>query len=249
MSSDIVEAAFERDAVAILEGNAVESRDAVPVWYNGITMNWKAIALGALILLGTCLLAFPVQGEKGPDRHVAAGGTLSFERPSDFGLAVTSEQVLVRSYIPPCDFGFDYCLYYVEPAFEGTNFESAGIRIERREDLATDSACLTAPPAGYIDFEPVVHQREGYAISVFAPIQNAAVGHYSDGKLFRLAVDSTCFEFETRIAASQFTHYEPGTIDEFTQEDREALEARLHEVLRAVRLVDRPDEVLFGELE
>lgn len=88
-----------------------------------------------------------------PNRHVVAGGELMFVRPADFGLALHRDQLLVRSVIPPCDEGFDYCLYHIGEEFAGTNFKSAGIRIERREDLETAAACLFTPPRGYLDFQ------------------------------------------------------------------------------------------------
>src|SRR5690606_21204076 len=95
-----------------------------------------------------------------PDRHVVAGGELMFVRPADFGLAVHRDQMLVTSVIPPCDDGFDYCLYYLGEEFAGTNFRSAGIRIERREDLETAASCLTTPPRGYLDFQPTLRRED-----------------------------------------------------------------------------------------
>ena len=179
------------------------------------------------------------------DLHVVAGGRLQFVRLADFGLAVTDRQLLVRSYIPACDYGFDYCLYYYSPAYEGTNFESAGLRIQRRPDLVTAKACLTTSPAGYLDFEPEVRKGDGYATAVFAPLGEAAVGHYASGELYRLFFDGGCYEFETRIAQSQFLNYEPGTIEEFTEADAAALRARLWELLSQVRFVERPEIVIF----
>lgn len=83
-------------------------------------------------LLHVFTLGAWANGEPVPERHVAAGGVLEFVRPDDFGLALHPHQVLVSSYILPCDESFDYCLYYLGRELEGTNFESAGLRIERR---------------------------------------------------------------------------------------------------------------------
>src|SRR5581483_3797253 len=39
-------------------------------------------------------------------------GTFTIAFPStDFGLATNQQQLLVNSYIPPCNQGFNYCLY------------------------------------------------------------------------------------------------------------------------------------------
>ena len=209
-----------------------------------------AIAL-AIVALGAVVFGDrPAADNDSPDAagdvHVIAGGFLQFVRPDDFGLAATEEQLLVSSYIPPCDFGFDYCLYYHAPTFEGTTFESAGLRIQRRSDLSTQSACLAAPPAGYVEFEPQIRQGDRYATAKFAPVGDAAMGHYASGELYRLFFDAGCYEFETRIGQSQFANYEPGAIEEFTKEHAEALEARLRHALSLVRFVERPSEVIFS---
>lgn len=207
----------------------------------------RALGIGIPLLL---LLAVSVgASDEGAvaDRHVAAGGQLMFMRPADFGLAVHRDQVLVKSVIPPCDDGFDYCLYYFGDEFAGTNWESAGVRIERRSDLATAEVCLTTPPRGYVDLRPTVYRGDGFAVSRFAPLHRAAAGHYAEGELFRIALgDAACFEVETRIGLSRFEHYEDGTIRELKEADRSALAARLDAVVRAIRLVERPDVVLLA---
>src|SRR5262245_50629843 len=56
-----------------------------------------------------------------------AGGEVSIDQPQiPWALAVSADQVLVHSYIPPCEEGFDYCIYYNGDRYVGTNFESAG---------------------------------------------------------------------------------------------------------------------------
>ena len=185
-------------------------------------------------------------GEKTDNnKQIMAGGELSFVRPDDFGLAVNQDQLPANSYIPPCDQGFEYCLYYNGNAYEGTNFESAGIRINRRDDLATKEACLTTPPDGYTNLTPETHEYNNYATGVFQPIGDAAVGHYAEGALYRLALNNTCYEFETRIGTTQFANYEPGTIEEFTKADKAAMENKLHMLLQTVRRTTDEQTLLF----
>jgi hypothetical protein len=159
---------------------------------------------------------------------------ITFTVPDGFGLAVTPEQILVSSYIPPCDSGFEYCLYYTDPRFEGTNFESAGLRINRRTDLDTRNQCLTAQPDGYTGLVPEIRVSNTHATSKFGSIGDAGAGHTASGDLYRLNFDQTCYEFETRIATAQFENYEPGTIREFTRGDRTVLEDRLAGILRDI---------------
>jgi hypothetical protein len=179
-------------------------------------------------------------------RHVISGGLLSFERPADWGLAISDEQVLMESVVPPCSSGFDYCLYYnATTTYADTNFESAGLRLESRPDLETEEACLNEPPVGYNDLNPEVSRKDTYATSVFTPLRDAATGHSAEGLLYRLAFDATCYEFETRIGVSQFENFEPGTVEEFTASDRSEVEGNLANLLRMVRFTDNSTEVIF----
>lgn len=203
-----------------------------------------AVPLMLSLVLSPGLLAAASDDGHGPDLHVAAGGELLFVRPPDFGLAVHPGQLLVTSYIPACDWTFDYCLYWLGQDLAGTNFESAGIRIERRDDLTTAEACLWEPPRGWVALEPTVRMGDGFSVSSF-DVGEAAVGHYAEGTVFRLSLDTACFELETRIAARQFHNYPEGTIREFTDDAQAALEMRLAQVLHGVRLVDRPELELF----
>lgn len=203
-----------------------------------------ALLLGSLFFANSSP-ANDSTSESIPEQHIVSGGVLLFERPADFGLAVHSHQLPRKTVIPACDESFDYCLYYLGEDFTNTNFQSAGIRIEQRKDLKDQRSCLVTPPRGYLDFQPTIRHDDGFAISLFEPIQNAATGSYSLGKVFRLALGSNCFEFETRIGASQFAFHEEGTIQEFGMDEWNTLESRLNEVLVAIRLVDRPDAVLF----
>lgn len=161
---------------------------------------------------------------------------ITFTVPANFGLAVTPDQVLKTGYIPPCDEGFDYCLYYNASTYDGTNFESAGVRVERRSDLATADVCLNTQPAGYTGLVPQVRAAGTYSVSTFGPLGDAGAGHSASGEVHRLSFDGTCYEFGTRIGTAQFQNYPEGTIREFTVADRDALERELVNILNSVRI-------------
>jgi hypothetical protein len=164
-------------------------------------------------------------------------GTITLVYPTaDFGLATSSQQIASRSYIPPCDADFTYCLYYTGTLYQGTNFDSAGIRVEKRIDLTTQAACLTAPPTGFTNFTPTSTVVGDYAVSEFTPVGDAGAGHYSTGTLYRLAYNGACYEFETRIGQSQFANYPSGTIQQFTDTDETNLQAEIMGVLNGIIL-------------
>ncbi|MES2985630.1 MAG: hypothetical protein V4686_00710 [Patescibacteria group bacterium] len=162
-----------------------------------------------------------------------SNGVISFDTPQDFGLATTVEQILVTSYIPPCDPNFDYCLYFNGKEYQNTNFGSAGIRIKKRTDLATVDACINTPPEGYVDMKPTNISSTGVYILSSFPIGDAGMGHYASGELYRLSYRGVCHEFETRISATQLANYPEGTKVEFKDE---VLKERIKNVLQSVEL-------------
>lgn len=163
-------------------------------------------------------------------------GMITFSTPQDFGLATTPDQVLAKAYIPPCDQGFDYCLYYNGTAYQGTNFESAGLSIRKRPDLSSQSACLATQPQGYSGLHATSTTQTSYAMSVFGPVGDAGAGHYASGQEYRLFTNATCYQFDTRVGETQFANYPAGSITQFTDAERESMFATLRGILSNITL-------------
>ncbi len=143
----------------------------------------------------TLVLGTPTGTAPTGDQSIS-DGTITIVYPAtDFELATSSQQITTHSYIPPCDADFNYCLYYIGTAYQGTNFDSAGIRVEKRTDLTTQAACLTTPPTGFTNFTPTSTIAGDYAVSEFTPLGDAGAGHYSTGTLYRLEYNGACYEF------------------------------------------------------
>lgn len=168
--------------------------------------------------------------------HTLAGGSVSFQVPEGFGFSVAGEPLLVQHVVPPCDVGYDACVYLSDDAYVGTNFESAGVRISLRDDLGSQDACLHAQPDGYTGLVPTTDVHAGFATSIFSSIGQGAAGHTSVGELRRLYAQDRCYEFETRVAQTEFGNYDPGAIKRFTDGDQAIVEQQLRGVLRSVAL-------------
>ena len=169
---------------------------------------------------------------------VLAGSEVLISYPQGFGLATTSGQLPAASQIPPCDDGFDYCIYLDPAEFEGTNFSSAGVRIQQREDLSTEADCVLTQPSGYSDLLPIIAGASDFATTMYQAVGQGAAGQVSEGSLGRLYYDSACFEFETRIAYAQFSNFPAGAVREFDAGARQATVDRLLSVLDGVTLPD-----------
>lgn len=182
-----------------------------------------------------------------PASQTTSDGVITFSQLSQFGLAVSNDQV-PTSYIPPCSNQFDYCLYYTGDVYQGTNFEDAGVSISKRPDIATERLCLDTPPAGYsAQVLPQTSSVNEYSASVFAPIGQGAAGHYVTGAVYRLWVRASlqCYEFQTRIVQSAYDNYPPGSIKEFTATAEQALAQLLDQELQTVVLNASGTKVVF----
>lgn len=158
----------------------------------------------------------------------------------DFGLANGGQPIPVRSYIPPCESDFDYCLYFTGLDYQGTNLESAGLRIKNRTDLNTEKLCLETPAAGQGRETPPVStvSKDIYSAALFAPTGDAGAGHYASGSAYRFFYrqNSACYELETRIGRTQFMNYPEGTIKEFTTSDLMVLQNKIKEIVASFSL-------------
>lgn len=168
------------------------------------------------------------------------GGVVTLQVPADLSLAVAGEPLLATSTIPPCDEGFDYCLYLPQGSYAGTNFRAAGTAIKLRADLTSQTSCLLAQPSGYQSLQPgLVVEPEGpdaASTARFAGLMDGAAGTYANGELRRLYVAGSCYEFTSRVVESQFGNYPTGTITEFTAADRQTVLGHLSDALERVSL-------------
>ncbi len=171
------------------------------------------------------------------DQSISDGTIKAVYSSGDFALAVNPSQVLAESYIPPCMDSFDYCFYYTNGnVFAGTNFDSAGLSIKKRPDLKTEKACMEKQPTGYANsvLPNTKIPKAEYSTAIYEGLGNdAATGHVAEGSIYRLFYkkNSSCYELLTRVSYSQFGNYEPGTIEEFTEENKETLKVRLENIL------------------
>ena len=172
--------------------------------------------------------------ELSPPKVMTSGGIGLRYSESEYAIATSPAHITVSSFIPPCDEGFDYCIYDKGSAYGGTTFESAGLRVKERKDLTTESSCLKSPPTGYADLAPTLrYAGDGFTTTVFYPLEGAATGHSSKAALYRLSFEKTCYEFETRVGRSNVDNYEKGTVKAFTEGEMQNAFAGLREILEA----------------
>ncbi len=100
-------------------------------------------------------------------QRIATDGALSIVYSSAFSLAHKPEEISKQSYIPPCEQGFVFCLYYTGKDYDGTNFDGAGLGVVKRSDIDTESECLDTPPEGYTDVTPISRRETEYSVSAF----------------------------------------------------------------------------------
>lgn len=174
-------------------------------------------------------------------------GTITITYGSDWGLALNPSELQASSYIPPCDGVFNYCFYYNNAKYQETNFESAGMRVSEREDLTNEGLCLDTPPPGY-DASTVSDAKksaDAYSVSVFADLQQGALGHYSMSTLYRLftPAEKRCYELETRIGEGRYENFPEGTIRRFSDDERREIGQELRKLAGSTSVAGSPVEL------
>ncbi len=163
-------------------------------------------------------------------------GTIRFSYPSTFVLTTTPDILPTSTAIPACETGFVYCVSYAGGDYAGTNFNSAGVGIHKRVDIGNKTDCLNMQPEGHTDLSPMVRNDDTYSTSLFAPLGDAGAGHFTHEHLYRLFVDSSCYEILQRIGQSQFANYPAGSIQEFTASHEQVLQTSLDGILNTITL-------------
>ena len=174
-----------------------------------------------------------VKKEQISNKHVSTGGAYSFERPKDFGLAVNPQQILVKSVIPPCPEGFDYCLYYNGKKYENTNFESAGVGFYVLKSMG-EIPCFSVEK--YQGRKENLHTEtiNGMQFTVFSS-GDAATGHYANDVVYQTFQNGACYQFVARIGSSQFANYDAGSIEKFDKKMEAEMRETLKEIIRGIQ--------------
>ncbi len=176
---------------------------------------------------------------------------MSIAVPPGLALAVRSDQLLAAGTPPPCDAGFDYCLY-LRDAPPAPHVRSAGLTVNAREDLRAQTSCLLAQPRGWRDLQPGVLlgpdvlggepgtvPTDRLGSSRFGDVGQGAAGSYTLGEVLRLFDGERCWEFETRLGLARPQEPPSGAAASAEEAEVELL-ALLASALQSVTLDSRP---------
>lgn len=130
--------------------------------------------------------------------------SISFDYPSGFALATRSNQLLESWGVPVCNLGFDYCLYDLGAETGTSTSQKLGLRVNVTQTQSEDECVNPAPLKDNIQ-GPEVSRMSGYSTFFFGPLELNSGDNYSYGYIYRIFVDNTCYELETRIILSGIT--------------------------------------------
>ena len=125
------------------------------------------------------------------------------------------------------------CFAYPKKDFEHKpHFLAAAFFVSEIQPAKTQAACA----AGSQDWNVVNSKKEavtinGVAFKEFQIDDNWAGGSQS-GRVYRAFHDDRCYELGIQIAISR-AEYDPGTVKEFTEQDRSKVELRLTQALNS----------------
>ena len=132
------------------------------------------------------------------------------------------------SVIPPCDDGFLACIAWRGAAFEGTNFDSAGVAVFA-PDAASAVQCR-ATRSGAVPGEARQETVGGLEFTTYTTGEGA-MSHASHDDVWLTWDGARCWQLVARIGSTRLEVYEPGRVEAFSDADREQLRAVLRDIL------------------
>jgi hypothetical protein len=160
-------------------------------------------------------------------------GDITVSYPDDFGLAVRERQLTSEAAPPPCDLGFDYCMYYVGGIFD-LERETAGIRFNKRVNLNDKDKCLSTTPLGSFDYKIRTLDKKAYTSSVWFPTEVASSTGYYSSELYRIYVGQTCYEVESRVSSPSY-------------EDGKKIGSLVKTIMESISLTKTNDKIFFPQ--
>lgn len=156
------------------------------------------------------------QGEKtGWETYSNSQYGFSVQYPkNDFGLYTDYNKVKSLSYIPVCNDSMLGCLVYSKDKQPNTNFEGAGVSLDRL-GLGTEASCLMVQQGETRQADLVIN---GVNFAVYKG-SGAATGHFEEYINYRTFKNNDCIGITLRVTSTNIGNYEPGTVKEFNSNE------------------------------
>ena len=169
----------------------------------------------------------------------------SFELTVPVGYGVqTGKHKRNRSYIPVCHDGSLVCITFPLGRYKGTTFQDASLEVVR-EQATTANACMNPgtpaledpPDAGFQTAEKKPRRMIDGTQFLHAFDRGAASSHDIETNRYRGYKRGRCYELALHVTFANFSVYDPGTINEFTKQDKEQVTAQLEQILDSFRFL------------
>ena len=182
-----------------------------------LTMTMRALSL----LLPLFALAADSQKYVSPDR------SFQFVYPSGYVLHAGTPE----SYIPVCHSDSLVCVIFPADKYKGTTFGAASFEVK---PVAADTqrACLnseifTKDPGRVIDGVKLSQTVE----------EDAAMSHRIESNLYRGFKKGKCYELAVRVTYTDIGVYDPGTVKEFTAQDKNQVVRELTRIMESLKFL------------
>jgi len=166
--------------------------------------------------------------------HRSADHGFVLTYPPDFKF-YSDLQEAQKSYIPICGPESVACFEYNGTAYEGTNFEAAGLSVNILRKARTEEECNKIDTGQYPIKRAVINGIPFH----YGETGGAATGHVIGGPAYRTFHEHVCFEAALLITATGIGVYDPGTVKEFNSAK---LEKQLDRMLHTFRFVRRTSD-------
>ncbi|MDP2629108.1 MAG: hypothetical protein Q8P45_00180 [Candidatus Harrisonbacteria bacterium] len=169
------------------------------------------------------------------DSHSSPNNGFRIRFSSEMGFLVTAEQIESLGYVALCDPETSLvCVIYLEELLPGRNFHGGAVSVSIDEDKTTEESCTAQEDN---EMEAVDSMSVDGEVFVGYGFGEAATSRQVRGAHYRALVHNRCYQIATRIETTTFEVYEAGTIQRFTNEEREHVESELMRVIDSIEFL------------
>lgn len=192
----------------------------------------KILILFVLIVL-LCVFIFYVDKNDGWATYKDSVRSFSVKYPQIAQVITDKDKMAAVGYLPTCDTETGIvCMYLPSEVYPKTNFSGAALSINLLKDKKTEDGCVAPKPGETFLGKSFINQQL-FNVSYVA---DAAMSHQSSGFDYRIFKNNFCYEITTRINTSSFEVWEKGSVNRFTDNEKEVIGDTLDKILATIKL-------------
>lgn len=152
--------------------------------------------------------------------------------PQEATLITDKTQMQATGYMPMCDSEYAVACFIFDKdtTYTNSNFNGAGVFINIANDKTDEITCMSVDNMRAEVGENRAININGKTFVVYNA-SDAAMSHQSNSRVYRTFYNSTCYEIVTRINTTTYEVYEEGSINKFTDDQKDELQNKINAIV------------------